>query len=354
MGRLSRLYSLGGNLKTVGLRGDESIRKKMKNPVQIAYLLFAILMAMIAWLNLSTFLLTVLFGYLALQVFSFRRNKVLSITLYLVAVVVIGAGLLYFGKLAYRTFPKIADAAIPAMVEFAEQNGVDLPFTDYASLKTSALEEAKEGVATIGRYATIASFQTVQLLAGLVVALSIFINSSWTAAKSVPKESIYNQITQELGARFGNVYQSFAKVMGAQIVIAAINTVLTSIFIVLSRYPYAALLLCLVFLCGLLPIVGNLISNTVIVGVGFTMSPKLGLVALIFLIVIHKLEYFLNSKIVGKRIDSPMWLTLIGLLLGERLMGIAGMILAPVALQYIKLEASAYPPLRKDPDSAEP
>jgi predicted PurR-regulated permease PerM len=35
-----------------------------------------------------------------------------------------------------------------------------------------------------------------------------------------------------------------------------------------------------------------------------------------------------------------MWLTLIGIVLGEKLMGIPGMILAPVVLHYIKVEAS--------------
>jgi predicted PurR-regulated permease PerM len=61
--------------------------------------------------------------------------------------------------------------------------------------------------------------------------------------------------------------------------------------------------------------------------------------------VIHKLEYFLNSKIIGKRINTPMWLTLVGLVIGERLMGIPGMILAPAVLHLIKIEASAYPPI---------
>jgi predicted PurR-regulated permease PerM len=56
--------------------------------------------------------------------------------------------------------------------------------------------------------------------------------------------------------------------------------------------------------------------------------------------VIHKLEYFLNSKIIGSRIKNPMWLTLIGIVIGEKLLGIPGMILAPVVLHYIKVEAS--------------
>jgi len=96
----------------------------------------------------------------------------------------------------------------------------------------------------------------------------------------------------------------------------------------------------LTFLCGLIPIAGNLISNSIIVGVAFTVSLQLALWSLGFLVTIHKFEYFLNSKIIGDRIENPVWLTLIGLIVGERLMGISGMILAPVLLHYVKVEAS--------------
>jgi predicted PurR-regulated permease PerM len=57
-------------------------------------------------------------------------------------------------------------------------------------------------------------------------------------------------------------------------------------------------------------------------------------------VVIHKLEYFLNSKIIGRRIRNPLWLTLLALILGEKLLGLPGMILAPVVLNYIRMEAS--------------
>lgn len=315
----------------------------MNRPAQISYLLLAVLLVIIASLHLGNFLVTALFGYLALEFFSFRRSKALSVVLYFVAVIALGTGLIYFTGVAYRTLPRIAEKSIPAMAEFAERNGIDLPFTDYASLKSAAIEKAQEGMATIGRTAREASFQSVLVLAGLVVALSIFLNGSWTTGERSPeREDIYIAVTREMSIRFSTLYESFAKVMGAQIIISAINTVLSAAFLLVTGYPYTALLICLVFLCGLLPIVGNLISNTVIVGVGFTISPRLGIVALVFLILIHKLEYFLNSKIVGERIQSPMWLTLIGLVVGERLMGIPGMILAPVVLYYIKCEATRY------------
>lgn len=315
----------------------------MSRPAQISYILFAALFALLAWLHLGLFLLTVLFGYLALQAFNFRSNKAVSVLLYLIAVSAIGAGLIYFASVAFRTFPRIAETSIPAMVEFAERNGVHLPFTDYSSLKSSALDQARDGIAIVGRYARIASFQTVLLIAGLAVALSIFLNPSWSSGKvDLPHEgSLYSQVTSELSIRFRNLYQSFVRVMGAQIIISAINTALTALYLVFARFPFSPLLVVLAFLCGLVPIVGNLISNAVIVGVGFSISPKAGLIAFAFLVVIHKLEYFLDSKIIGKRINSPMWLTLIGLLIGEKLMGLSGMVLAPVLLNFIRYEASA-------------
>jgi len=279
-----------------------------------------LLMALVAGLHLGVLLLTTLFGYLALRAFTVRGRKAAAVAIYLVAVAIIVAGSMYFSQVAYRTFPRIAETAIPAMAAFAERNGVEVPVTDFESLKSTALEMAREGIATIGQYARVASVQFVLLVAGLVVAASLFLN----------------------------LYESFARVIGAQIVISAINTVLTAVFLALNGYPFALLLPIFVFLCGLLPIVGNLVSNCVIIGVGFTLSPRTGLFALLFLVAIHKLEYFLNSKIVGRRIDSPMWLTLIGLVVGERLMGIAGMVLAPVLLNYIKVEASAYRAARRD------
>jgi predicted PurR-regulated permease PerM len=122
--------------------------------------------------------------------------------------------------------------------------------------------------------------------------------------------------------------------------ISLVNTVLTAIFVLVIRLPNAPLIIPITFLCGLLPIVGNLVSNTIIVCLAFTVSLKMALVALVFLIAIHKLEYFLNSKIIGDRIRNPIWLTLLALIVGERLMGIPGMVLAPVVLNYLRLELS--------------
>jgi len=317
----------------------------MSKSTRISYGIMAVLLVLIAWLHLGMLVLTSLFGFFALRQFSFGRSRVLGVALYIIVVTAISYGLVYFSRQAREQLPKIAEVTIPAVVKYAETQNVELPFKDYASLKAEVLNEFKDRVGNVGRFARAAVFEFALLVIGLVVAVSIFLNAPWGTEEDphAGRDSLYATVVRELALRFRTFYRSFAKVIGAQILISAINTALTSVFLIWNDFPYVMVIIVLTFLCGLLPIIGNLMSNTLIIGVAFSMpeiGPKMALISLIFLVVIHKLEYFLNSKIIGDRIKNPMWLTLIGIVMGEKLMGIPGMILAPVVLHYIKVEAS--------------
>lgn len=314
-------------------------------PTRISYAIMVVMLVLIGWLHLGTLVLTSLFGFFALQKFSFGKSKWLGVAIYIVAVVLVTWGMIYVSKRAYKTLPKIAEETIPAVVNYAENKGIELPFTDYASAKTLLVKETKDQVANFGFYLKTAAFQIALLIIGLVVAVSMFLSGRWGMEADVQEtpDSLYATVVKELAERVRTFYRSFSRVIGAQIIISAINTGLTAVFLVWNSFHYTTTLIALTFLCGLLPIIGNIISNTLIIGVAFAFpenGPRMALIALVFLVVIHKLEYFLNSKIVGDRIKNPMWLTLLGIVLGEKLMGIPGMILAPVVLHYIKIEAS--------------
>ena len=68
----------------------------MTQPTRISYGIMVVLLVLIGWFRLGTLVLTVLFGYFALRLFSFERSKTLGVMLYLFAVVSIGYGLFYF------------------------------------------------------------------------------------------------------------------------------------------------------------------------------------------------------------------------------------------------------------------
>ena len=95
------------------------------------------------------------------------------------------------------------------------------------------------------------------------------------------------------------------------------------------------------FIAGLLPVIGNLISNTVIVIVSLSVSPTLAVSSLLFLIVIHKLEYFVNARVMGTQIHARAWELLIAMLIMEAFFGISGLVAAPIYYAYLKNELSA-------------
>jgi predicted PurR-regulated permease PerM len=74
--------------------------------------------------------------------------------------------------------------------------------------------------------------------------------------------------------------------------------------------------------------------------VALSISIYVGIAALIFLVVIHKLEYFLNAKIVGAETRSRAWELLLAMIFLEAAFGTAGLIAAPLYYAYIKNEFS--------------
>jgi predicted PurR-regulated permease PerM len=315
----------------------------MTKPVRISYWFIAATFLLVGLLHLGTPLLAALFSFFLLEKLHFVRNKWLAIGLFVLILVAGSVALGRFTAQAVVALPAVANKAIPSVIDYADRNGVELPFTDWASFKEVALEAAKGKFQYVGRFAGSATRELAFLIIGIVVAVSVFLNRTIDLDRSKHRirNNLYSLTSEAITVRFRNFYRCFSTVMGAQLVISAINTALTAAFVLVSRLPNAAVVIGVTFLCGLLPVVGNLISNSIIVLIAFTVSPKMALAALAFLVVVHKLEYFLNSKIIGDRIKNPVWLTLLGLILGERLMGVPGMILAPVLLNYLKVESSA-------------
>jgi len=305
------------------------------------WLLFAVIFLAV-WLNLETALLTVLFSIFALEKLRFTRSKWVAVGLFIVLVCSVFYLFAWFIKQSVDAFPKLAEESVPKIIKYVEAKGVQLPFEDVQELKTQSILWLRSQLGYLGNFARIATKEFAFLLIGFIVSITLFLNPKLDLDRdeSRPKRSLYSFACEEIVERFRSFYQSFVRVMGAQIVISFLNTGFTAVYLVIIGLPYAALLIALTFLCGLLPIIGNVVSNSVIVAVSFKVSPQLAITSLVYLVVVHKFEYFLNSKIIGDRIKNPVWLTLLGLLLGERLMGIPGMILAPVILNFIKVEAS--------------
>ena len=151
-------------------------------------------------------------------------------------------------------------------------------------------------------------------------------------------------LLHEGGERVSTLAHAFRGVVFAQVKISAINTVLTAIYLIGVlpaigvQLPYSKALVAVTFFGGLLPVFGNLISNTMIVVVSLSQGFFVAVGSLAFLIVIHKLEYFLNARIVGAEIKASAWELLCAMLVMEAAFGVQGLIAAPIFYAYGKAE----------------
>jgi predicted PurR-regulated permease PerM len=151
-------------------------------------------------------------------------------------------------------------------------------------------------------------------------------------------------LSAALFERLARLARAFERVVFAQVEISALNTIFTAVFL-FGLLPLAGIhlplrktLVCLTFLAGMLPVLGNLVSNTTIVVIALGVSLPAAITALVFLVVVHKLEYFLNARIVGGHIHAAAWEILAAMLALEAVFGLPGVIIAPIVYAYAKGE----------------
>jgi predicted PurR-regulated permease PerM len=151
-------------------------------------------------------------------------------------------------------------------------------------------------------------------------------------------------LTTEIAHRSLRLSIAFRQVVFAQIWISGINATLTALYLIVIlplfdiHLPFTKTMIVLTFVVGLIPILGNLISNTVIFVVSLSHSLVVALAAIGYLVVIHKLEYFLNARIIGSQIRAKAWEMLLAMIIMESAFGIPGLIAAPIYYAYMKSE----------------
>ena len=175
------------------------------------------------------------------------------------------------------------------------------------------------------------------ILAGMVIGALISLREVATGKTLGPLAAMLAERASHLG-------DAFRRIVFAQLRISALNTTLTTIYLVGVlpaigiHLPLTKTMIAVTFFAGLLPVIGNLISNTVIVVVSLSYSLGAAVGSLAYLVLIHKLEYFVNARIVGAQIRARAWELLLAMLTMEAAFGITGLIAAPIYYAYVKDE----------------
>jgi len=235
-------------------------------------------------------------------------------------------------------FQKMADivegarSALPDGLEEFLPSGAD-------ELRESFSHWLREHAPELRLFGTEAGVALAHVLIGMIIGAIVSLR------EAVPAQDL-KPLARALAGRTERLGESFRRVVFAQVRISALNTLFSAFYLLVLlplagvHLPLTKTLIGVTFVAGLLPVVGNLISNTAIVVVSLSLSLYAALASLAFLVVIHKLEYFLNARIIGTQIRARAWELLLAMLVMEAAFGLPGVVAAPIYYAYLKQELS--------------
>jgi predicted PurR-regulated permease PerM len=139
--------------------------------------------------------------------------------------------------------------------------------------------------------------------------------------------------------------------VGGQITISFFASIFILILGFALDLPYRFALALVVFVCGLIPLIGHFIGITIVTAIALTDSPLIAAIAFISYVVYVQFEnYVLTPRVMKRSLSIPGLVTIIAALIGTSLLGLVGGILAvPIAAAVLLiLDEVVYPKADKN------
>ncbi len=314
--------------------------EKIKKNTDIRRTLVLIIICLILYLIrsiISLILLTFILTYLIIRIveglhrFVKLPKKLIAVIVY-VAIIVI----FYFSITVY--VPKLFNQTLQMIEEvfnFYQKTTPDNRFYDWISTNVGFKEikdQLTTGVKVVFTTLTSIGSMGVTLVMSLLLSFFFIIEKDWVTqfAKAFyhSKIGLFSQDVGYLGKKFVN---TFGVVIEAQVIIAIVNTILTSIGLIFMRFPQGQLLSLglMIFVFSLIPVAGVIISCIPLSLIAYTVGGVQDVIyVLIMIIFIHALEsYFLNPKLMSSKTDLPVFYVFVILMFSEKFFGVWGLVI---------------------------
>jgi predicted PurR-regulated permease PerM len=138
--------------------------------------------------------------------------------------------------------------------------------------------------------------------------------------------------------------------VGSQIVVSLLAAVFIAIFSAILGLPSPIAIGIIVFVCGLVPLIGHFLGCGIVTIIALTQSVSVGLIAFVGYVLYVQVEnYVIHPRIMKRNLAVPGAVTIISAMIGTSLLGLVGGLLAvPVAASVILiLEEVVFPRAEK-------
>jgi len=197
------------------------------------------------------------------------------------------------------------------------------------------------GVIGVGRSVLSGTFTALTILVLTLYFITSLPQATQLGLKLVPasRRPRVAALTDAIIARVGAF-------VGSQILISFLAALFMTLLGTFLGLPSPIAIGIIIFVCGLVPLIGHFIGASVFTLIAFTQSISVGVIGfLLYVIYVQFENYLLTPKIMKQTLNVPGAVTIVSALLGTSLLGLVGGLLAvPVAASIILiLEEVVYP-----------
>lgn len=287
---------------------------------------------------ISLLLLTFIFTYLMVRLigiihkFSRIPEKIVAVLVYLIVLIFLYFSItIYVPKLFSQTLTMIEE-----VVSFYQKmsKSTDNKLVDWIFSVVSISEikqQLTSGVKVV--FTTITSIGSMGLTFFMSLILSFFfiIEKEWVESFGRGFfQSKIKTISQDIAFLGKKFVDTFGVVIEAQFIIACVNTLLTTIGLLIMKFPQNQMLslALMIFIFSLIPVAGVIISCVPLSLIAYTIGGIQDVVyVLIMITLIHALEsYLLNPKLMSSKTDLPVFFVFIVLMISQKFFGVWGLI----------------------------
>lgn len=285
-------------------------------------------------------LLTFIFSFLItrLENFILKRISIYRQIIVLILYALIALGLAF---VVVKYIPILTEQ-ISQLVKFIntfftqDSNNDFVNYVITMANEVDVMKYTEQGVQIIVTYLTNISVVAFNVFIALILSLFFSLGRdqliTFTNQFATSKISFVYEEIKYFGTKF---VATFGKVIEAQFLIAVVNCVLTTIALWIMGFPQLLTLSIMVFLLGLIPVAGVIISMIPLTIIAYSVGGfQYVFYILLVVLVIHALEsYVLNPKLMSAKTDLPVFYTFVILIFGEHFFGVWGLIVGiPVVM----------------------
>ena len=278
--------------------------------------------------------------------------------------VIVGTVLVFLGLFVWVAIPPIVDQVnsllhnAPKLVADLKNNSTisrlndHYGFIDVIQKKvTSSIKDGKLAVSAFGGVIGVGKAVISGAVAGLtILILTLYFLVSLPSVTKAAYRMVPNSRRNRVSKLSDAVIYRIGIFVGGQATVAVIAGIFTLILGFSLNLPYKTALAMLVFICGLIPLVGHFLGISVVTLVSLSKSPTAAIIAfLAYLIYVQIENYVVMPRIMKRSLSIPGLVTIIAVLIGTSLLGlIGGMVSVPLAAAVMLImDEVVYPNLDK-------